>query len=132
MSELLAAASLLMTVIAILYSLWHNELISGLKINPGRPADNRPSERKIRGIILTKALPLAVMAWATALVFLPDVIRLSFSTIGDWLNSENNQYRYNAVNTALCLVVIISLFLSGYATAILVGLVRLWSELRKR
>jgi len=132
MSELLSAASLLMTVIAILYGLWHNELISGLKINPGHPADNRPSERKIRDITLTKALPLAVMAWATALIFLPDVIALSSSTIRDWLNSAKNQYIYNAVNTAFCLVVAISVFLSGYTTTILVGLVRLWMKLRKR
>jgi hypothetical protein len=72
------------------------------------------------------------MAWATALVFLPDAIALSLSTIGDWLDPAKNQYTYNPVNTALCLVVAISVFLSGYTTAILAALVRLLMKLRKR
>jgi hypothetical protein len=132
MGDLLSAASLLMTVIAILYSLWHNDLEAGLKIYPGRPADNRPSERKIFALITTKAFPLAAMAWATSLVFMPQAISLSISSIRHWADLHGDGYRYNAVSTAFCLVVVFSLILTGYTSAMLAGLIRLWLTLRKR
>jgi hypothetical protein len=132
MSDLLSAASLLMTVIAILYGLWHNDLGAGLKINPGRPADNRPSERKVFALITSKAFPLAAMAWATSLVFTPEVISLTITSIRHWTELHEGGYRYNAVSTAFCLVVVFSLILSGYSTAMLAGLIRLWLILRKR
>lgn len=132
MSELLSAASLLMTVIAILYSLWHNDLQSGLAIKRGRPADNLPSEKRIRGLITSKALPLAAMAWATSLVFMPKVISLAVATIKQWLGLENRSYEYDPVNTSFCLVVAFSLILSAYTTAMLVDLTKLWLKLRKK
>jgi hypothetical protein len=132
MGDLLSAASLLMTVIAILYSLWHNDLEAGLKINPGRPADNRPSEKRVFALITTKAFPLTAMAWTTSLVFMPQAISLSISSIRDWTQLNDGDYRYNAVNTAFCLVVIFSLILSGYTSAMLAGLIRLWLTLRKK
>ena len=132
MSELLSAASLLMTVIAILYGIWHNDLAAGLTINPGHPADNLPSERKIRNLIATRALPLTAMAWATTLVFSPEAISLSIATIRSWLEHDGGAYAYNAVSTAFCLVVAISLILSAYTSAMLLGLTRLWLRLRRR
>jgi hypothetical protein len=132
MSDLLSAASLLMTVIAILYGLWQNDLGAGLKINPGPPADNRPSERRVFALITTKAFPLAAMAWATSLVFMPQAISLSISSVRHWSQFNGGGYRYNAVSTAFCLVVAFSLILSGYTSAMLAGLIRLWLKLRRR
>jgi hypothetical protein len=132
MSDLLSAASLLMTVIAILYGLWHNELSAGLKIHPGHPEDNRPSERKVYALILAKALPLTVMAWATSFVFMPEVISLSVNTIRHWQGMDRRVYTYSAVNTAFCLVVAISMLLSCYTSIMLVGLSRLWLQLQKK
>jgi len=130
MSDLLSAASLLMAVTAILYSLWYVELTSALGIPVERKEDNVRNRRKTLRLLLSKALPLACIAVATSLIFLPDAIRIGAQTFQGSLARTAQYGGYSAVNTAYCVVVIISILLSVYTLDLAIRLLRLWLRLR--
>ncbi len=132
MSDLLSAASLLMAVTAVLYSLWYEDLTTGLKLTVGRSADNKPNEKKIFRLIVAKALPLSAIALLSTLVFIPDAIAILSHSMQGWLGRVHMPKTYSAVNTAFCLVVFINFFLTVYIGYITKELIGLWIKLRKR
>lgn len=130
MSDLLSAASLLMAVTAILYSLWYVELTSALGIPVERKEDNLRNCRKARRLLVSRALPLAFIAVATSLIFLPDAIRIATQSFQWPVVRTVQNGGYSAVNTAYCVVVLISILLSIYTVDLAVRLLRLWLRLR--
>jgi hypothetical protein len=130
MSDLLSAASLLMAVTAILYSLWYVELTSALETPVGRKEDNLRNCRKTRRLLVSKALPLVFIAVATSLIFLPDAIRIATQSFKGYVAQIVQNGGYSAVNTAYCVVVLISILLSIYTVDLFIRLLRLWLSLR--
>jgi hypothetical protein len=121
-----------MAVTAVLYSLWYEDLTTGLKLTVGRPADNKPNEKKIFRLIVAKALPLSAIALLSTLVFIPDAIAILSHSMQGWLGRVLMPKTYSAVNTAFCLVVFINFFLTVYISYITKELIGLWIKLRKR
>lgn len=117
MSDLLAAASLLLTVVAVLYGLWYSEIARVLDIRPNpHPEDNRAYVRDVRNIVRGRARPLVLAAATVVVVFAPDALRTisrSLSRIGD------GHYRYDAVSTAFVLVVLLSSGLCAHSIRLL-------------
>lgn len=111
MADLLAAGSLLLTVVTILYSIWYPEIVEALK----RRIDQNPANRKkdygeCRAVLVRKTIPLASAASALFAISVPDVvkiIRYAFSQVG-----EKEPASYSAVNTTYVLVTLILGFLA--------------------
>lgn len=131
MSDLLSASSLLMAIAAILFSLWYSEITKALDIIPKRyKEDNVAARATVSGVLLSKALPVALMALIIAAIFLPDTINL----IGESLNTlcelgGGAIKRYNAVKTAYCFVSLLSLTLALYMWVLVVQLFMLRKKL---
>jgi hypothetical protein len=106
MSDTLAAASLLLTAIAIVYSLWYPEMTSVLKLVPqAHKADNRDAHTQVRRAIGTRAIPLLVISLVLTLIFVPDtinVVRFSIETAAQKRLAAIHDY--SAVATSLVVV----------------------------
>jgi hypothetical protein len=124
MSDLLSAASLLMAIAAILFSLWYSEIANALEIVPKQYSeDNKASRQTINAVLRSKAIPVALMALAIALIFLPDALKLAKeSYLGYVQNGFAALENYDAVRTAYCFVTVLSVVLAGYMGTIVVQL----------
>lgn len=109
MADLLSAASLLLTVLTILYSLWHPDIstASGLPVDHFA-ANRHVVYRRARSVFFSKALPLCLAtgvlfaaALPQAIVILRRPIARSFAT-------------YDAVSTIFVAVTCVLLFLSAH------------------
>ena len=119
-----------MAIAAILFSLWYAEIAKALEITP-RPhrEDNVAAHATVSGVLLTKALPVAVMALAVAVIFLPDAVKLTKDSLNTFQESGISALeKYDAVRTAYCFVTILSVVLAAYMGALVI---KLWS-LRKQ
>lgn len=130
MSDLLAAASLLMAVAAILFSLSYSEITKALKIEPKeRSVDNKAARKSVNAVLHIKAIPVAIMALGVALIFLPDVITLVTESYNGYAQNGFAAFqKYDAVRTAYCFVNVLSWVLTRHMGKIVVQLF----QLRKR
>ena len=111
MADLLAAASLLLTVITILYSIWYPEISEALKLPiDEHPLNNKEAHGKCRALLISKVIPLAVVATALFLINFPD----TWHIVSDGLAQLHSPARagYNAVRTAFVVVEVVLAFLA--------------------
>ena len=130
MSDLLSASSLLMAIAAILFSLWYAEIAKALQTIPKiHSEDNAAARAMVTIVLFTKALPVALMALAVTLIFLPDALKLAKESLHLYQSLGCAAFaHYDAVRTAYCFVTVISLGLAIYMTVLAV---KLWA-LRKK
>ena len=116
MSDLLAASSLLATVIAILFSLWYPELTSALALVAApKKEDNVAKRQHVHAVLLSKAIPLMIFAVLVALVFIPDCIKILLEAGSQFLRYGTAAiHNYDSVRTAFLLVVFASAYLAIY------------------
>ncbi|BAL97903.1 hypothetical protein [Rubrivivax gelatinosus] len=131
MSDLLSASSLLMAVAAILFSLWYTEIAKALETVPkAHREDNVAAKRFVTAVLLSKALPVSVMALSVALIFAPDAIKLAKESFLAYASDSTSvPSHYDAVRTAYCFVTILSAILAGYMWALVLKLVLLRKQL---
>lgn len=127
MGELLSAAALITTVIAILFSLWYPEIEAAMAIKAAnRPpfrADRLPEIAHARQTLLTKCMPLSVIAAMPALVFAPEALGVlvrSIDALADPLS------RYDAVAAAFVAVYLLTLVLLVISVAQARRMTRWW------
>jgi len=130
MSDLLSASSLLMAIAAILFSLWYSEIARAIEIAPKQyPEDNIALRQTVTAVLLSKAIPVAMMALAIALIFLPDALKLARESYIVYAQNGCTAFdKYDAVRTAFCFVTVLSCVLAGYMGTLVVQLL----SLRKR
>ena len=130
MSDLLSAASLLLTVLGIVYGTWYAEIVNAITMTyPGPVADRVPARRTVRAALYGKALPLALAASILTALFLPDALAIARRGLSSFIALGCNAFHdYNAVNAAFCLVVVLTGALAGY---LLFLVFRLATKLRK-
>jgi UDP-N-acetylenolpyruvoylglucosamine reductase len=78
-SDVLAATSMLATAVAILYSLWSPEVTSAMALDrAGWPklADRAEPIAQISRVLRQRAMPLALLAAAQALILLPNTCQV--------------------------------------------------------
>ncbi len=111
MSDLLAAASLLLTVITILYSLWYPEVSDGINcLVADQPLNNKDNYEKYRKLLLWKTIPLSAFASLIFLINAWDAFSIVRYAIEQYHAASPPPY--SAVRTAFVLVVIILAFLA--------------------
>ena len=72
LSDAISAASLVLAVLAALYSLWLNEVNAELAITPKPDPDDRgPQLKQATSVLCTKALPLMVATISAAIILAP-------------------------------------------------------------
>jgi len=109
MADLLSAASLLLTVLTILYSLWYPEISAASRSNVDRYSANRKiAHREARTIFVAKALPLCLATLALFLATVPPVLAIVHRPFARDVDS------YDAVATIFVAVAAVFLFLSGH------------------
>lgn len=120
MSDLLSAASLLLTVLGVVYGTWYSEIINTLgKQIDVHPQNRGPIRETVRATLYSKALPLAVAAIALTIVFLPDAVTIVLTGVNAVRAGGTNAFhQYDAVEAAFCLVVLLAGALSGYLIAL--------------
>lgn len=130
MSDEISAASLLMAVVAILYGAWYQEIISASNTNVP-PHDKHRPLAVVEAALFSRCLPLAVMAVAVVLVFLPTFVGIAGHAIAVLGESGLAGYeRYSSVRTAFCLVVVVGAAIAAHLCRMTMVLVALRRRLR--
>lgn len=118
MSDLLSAASLLLTVVGVIYGLWYAEISNAInevpKIPPlSRPEDRAAPLRRLRQVLHSKAIPLAIASVCVALVFLPPSAALVLQFVhGCFRLGPSILLKYDAIATSFIAVELFSLALA--------------------
>ncbi|HEY2070366.1 MAG TPA: hypothetical protein VGG48_12490 [Rhizomicrobium sp.] len=83
MANPLAAASVLLAVVAVLYGAWNGDVANAINLKFASQPENRgPAREQIRNAINTKALPLTLGCWLSVAVFAWRVANLITGAIG--------------------------------------------------
>ena len=114
--DVLGAASLLATVVAILYSLWYPEISAALRLDRPPMRDDRDTEISDLGkTIWTKALPLAVISGMPPVVFAPDVLGLIGRAVTTLTLPGGPRFSYNSIDAAFVVVWLLMVILAVVA-----------------
>jgi hypothetical protein len=131
--DVLAAASLLLAILAVLFSLWYSDIGAALRVEiPTHREDAGPQRRQVAEAIRTRAAPLACAALVLFIVFLPEAIRL----IIRWFRNaaDNGLWHaiksYDPVELSIVAVVVLLGFLAAYTVSLTVQLFTLRRKLR--
>jgi hypothetical protein len=116
MADLLSAATLLLTVLGVVYSAWYPEITAALAEPIPDNAPNRgPVRRRVKSALYRKALPLALAAGALTALFIPDTVKIAFKGMEEFRTAGCAAFeKYDAVAAAFSLVVILSAALAAY------------------
>lgn len=130
MSDLLSASSLLLAISAILFSLWYADISKALETEPkNHSEDNVAAKKTVTAILLSKALPVAIITLAVVLIFLPDAIKISKESFLIYRSIDYAFVQYDAARTAYCFVTILSAVLSIYIWRLVFKLISLCKRL---
>lgn len=122
-SDLIAAASLLLAVLAILFSVWHQTVMDTLKKpTKGIPENLKPTQKALVVAFWSKAFPLILGGALTFLIFLPEILGI----IGEVFACSPGPCRYDAVKAAFLLTQAFALGLTIYCTFLGVRLLVHW------
>lgn len=107
--DVLSAASLLLAILAVLYSLWYAEIAAALEVTvPRHLEDAGQQRRQIKGALNARALPLAVATLLLTLVFLPEGVHIAIHWARHVSRAglSRSVRDYDPVSLALVLVVL--------------------------
>jgi len=132
MNDLLAAASLLLALVGVLYGLWYREMLEAVATKVPESKPNRAApRRKVCAALYGRAVPLALAASALALIFLPDVLKITTSSLKNYrVNGREALDDYSAVRTAFCFVVLFASSIALHAAYLAKKLIGLAWKLR--
>lgn len=119
MGDLLAAVSLILAMIGVVYSVWYPMIAETLRISvPDHLKDAENQRRRVRHTLNARALPLAFASSALAIILLPEAWCVIKSTILAVLRPEPGViYEYDAV--AACLLLVMALAI-GFAVHLVI------------
>lgn len=122
--DLLSSSSLLVTVVALLYSVWYSEIMNVLTVTPPRHrADRDESIDSVNSLLKWKAIPVAVAAMVLATLLAPPAIGISAEAL---INGRGRSYD----PVQACFVAVWLLTLLLLATTLTTAL-RLFFRLRR-
>lgn len=128
MSDLLGAAGVLLTVVGILFGMWHSDFQQLLNT----PIDtfyrnNNKLRISVRSTLWSKAVPLAACSALSCLVFIPETATVIVDAVRRfWSDPTAAIGSYSAVRTAFCLVCLMT---GGIAYLSVNVVIQLWQRL---
>jgi hypothetical protein len=130
LSNAIAASSMLLAVVAVLFGVWNGAIDDALALDvSGAPSTQLPQRKQLRSAILTKAVPLALGAWLTALVFLARSHGIAVTTLTCW---RTKGCQPDDVSAAFVLTEAFVLLIAVVTTVQLVRLVVQWIKARTK
>jgi hypothetical protein len=119
-SDVLAAASLVVTAVTLLYAAWYEHVQQALGIErPRFRADRDPSIRRLRAVLWSRAVPCGVASVLMSLVFAPDAIRVGWDAV-----TGSQGRSYDVVKAAYLAVWLLSTGLAVAAASSVLTLAR--------
>jgi len=108
MGDLLASASLLLTLIALLYSLWYPEITKALEIEVKKHAADRLKDHQgAHSVYVSRALPLSLAGVALTVAFTPNLIGIAVASGKNVLTAGwKSLLDYDVASTSLVLVIV--------------------------
>lgn len=120
LGEAISAASLVLAVLAALYTLWLHDVSAALSTKPEQDKDDRgPQRDKVLSALLTKAFPLTLATVAAFLILSPRAT----SIIKEVVCAENS-WQFNDVKALFVLTWALIFLLAVVATSQTVGLIK--------
>jgi hypothetical protein len=118
--DLLAAGSLILAVLAVLYSIWYPDAQSALNTDlPSHYEDALPQLEQIRRVLKQEIVPLVVTSFVTTLIFLPKAIGVVIGTGDDLADNFTKAVSdYDPVQATLVFVVAVTAFLCVQMTCL--------------
>jgi len=134
MADLLAATSLLATIIAVLYSVWYPEIESSREIKPERKrADRDPQIRQVEATLRTRAIPLMTAGCLLCVVLAPELLRVLGATVRAVESGLSGSWPpYDTLAAAFVVSYAFLVSLASLAAAQVLGLWQQMSTLRRR
>ena len=99
---MLSASSVVLAVLAVLYSLWSADIRRALSTKEGTE-DMARQRRELRIVAVTKAVPLSIYSVLTTLIFLPPVIGVLQDCFSAIASLGSARYQYDPLRAALAL-----------------------------
>ncbi|MGX8008860.1 hypothetical protein ACVDG8_007460 [Mesorhizobium sp. ORM8.1] len=128
LSDAISAASLVLAVLAALYTLWLPEVSAALGITSEADPDNRgPQRSRVKIAMFTKALPLAVATVLEAFILLPRGIAIICEA---W--TRRSDWYFDDVKAFFVLTFMLLLLLAFVAFTQFIRLIAKWVALNKR
>jgi hypothetical protein len=131
MSDLLSAATLLLTALTIIYGLWYPKMLESLDVAvPPHKEDRRKPRLDVSRTLSSRAVPLVVISGALTTVFVPDSVRLvraSFVNFSE--NGFSSLHDYDSIEASFLAVVFLLAFLTAHLFAVAIRLCRLRKRL---
>lgn len=116
--DAISAASLVLAVLAALYTLWLPDVSAALAITPKDDEDDRgPQRTQVRTALLTKALPLGLATIAATAILLPRGINI---VVEAWVHKGN--WAFDDVKAFFVLTLSLMLLLAIVSATQLAGL----------
>jgi hypothetical protein len=110
-SDVLAAASLILAILGVVYALWYAEIREAIELQP-KPVRVKTDYKTARSVLWTRAVPLAAATTADLVVFLPAVIGPDRDWIHELLSKPAAAFaHYDPVPVALNLATLFTLAL---------------------
>ena len=105
MSDLLSAQSLLLAILAALFGAWSTGFAATAEKKPRGTEykDNKNEHKKVKGDLLSRALPLALYAVALTLIMLPVTISI-LATVYGFLFGGKGRVVFDPIAASLVLV----------------------------
>ena len=129
--DVLSAASLLLAILAVLFSLWYRDITAALEIVVPKHLMDADVLRRQVSNALKQAAPLAVASAVLFLVFVPEAIRLTSHWVGH--ASDHGLWHairsYDTVELSIVAVVLFLALLCLYTISLAIRLLRLRHKL---
>lgn len=113
-ADLLAAASLLLAALAVLYSVWYSSIEDARTLKlPTKRDDAVKPVTQIQGVLHGRAYPLAIASCLATIIFVPEAITILVSTVNSFADHGLGAFGYyNPIEAALFVVTLGLAFLT--------------------
>ena len=110
MSDILTSISTVITVIAILYSLWYQDIEKAIKEElPEHKDDQIEPKKRIKSTLINKAFPLFIVSFLFFILYIPESIDIIKQSIVAY---QSSSWNYNSTMLSIIFINILGLLIS--------------------
>ncbi len=110
MSDILTSISTVITVIAILYSLWYQDIEKAIEEElPEHKDDQIEPKKRIKSTLINKAFPLLIVSFLFFILYIPESIDIIKQSIVAY---QSSSWNYNSTMLSIIFINILGLLIS--------------------